>query len=101
MKKDIWDVNMKTDIYDVLFWTMLALTLGWVLLKIFGVISTPDWVNYFPIFTLMFAAGAAYQKIMGFVNTMYRRNDWLKNKVENNENRIINLEKGQATLEKG
>ena len=89
---------MKRDIWDVLFWTLLGVALLIILLKMFGVIHTPDLINYLPALSIVFAAGIAYGKLMGSIDRVYRRTDWLKNKVEDNENRIINLEKGQEKI---
>lgn len=112
-------MNMDRDILDFLFWLMLALTLGFLILKILGVINTPEWINYFPIFTLMFAAGIAYQKLINFIGRIYNRTDYLKKKIDeldnkisslnnkvqklevlpvDNQNRIIALEKGQEMI---
>ena len=103
---------MKKDIWDFLFWLMLAIALGFVILKIAGIIKTPDWVNYIPIMTIIFAAGIAYQKLFSFMNTMNSRTLYLKNRFElienkfngfeekltGNEKRIFTLEKGQDLI---
>ena len=103
---------MKIDILDVLFWLMLVLTLGFLTLKILGVINTNEWINYFPIFTLMFAVGIAYQKLISFIDRIYNRTDYLKKKIDKfhskidklesshvgNQNRMIALEKSQETI---
>lgn len=93
---------MKKDIWDFLFWLMLAIALGFVILKIAGVINTLDWISYTPIMTIIFAAGIAYQKLFGFMNTMDSRTLYLKSKFDGfetklteNEKRIFSLEKGQ------
>ena len=96
---------MKKDIRDILFWLLLAVALGFIILKIAGIIGTPEWINYIPIVTIIFAAGIAYQKLIGFMNTMYRRTDYLKNKIDafenkpkENEKRIFSLEKQQRLI---
>lgn len=103
---------MKTDIYDFLFWLLLGIALLIVLLKIIGVITTPDIINYLPIISIVFAAGIVYGKLISFINTMYKKTDYLKKKIDNfdnkfnsiekglvdHDNRIINLEKGHEMI---
>ena len=103
---------MKIDIFDNLFWLMMVLTLGFLTLKILGIINTYGWVDYFPIFTLMFAVGIIYQKLINFISRIYNRTDYLKKKIDKfdskidklessyvgNQNRIIALEKSQETI---
>jgi len=99
---------MKKDIYDVLFWSLLAFALIFIILRIVGVINSPDWIDLIPLATIIFAAGVAYQKLVGIIEKVYGRTGYLKNKfdileskVDTNEKRIIALEKGHASLKSG
>ena len=89
---------MKRNVWDVLFWMLLGLALLIIFLKIIGVINTPDFIFYLPVISIVFAAGIAYQRLISSVDGVYRRTDWLKDKVGDNENRIVNLEKGQEEI---
>jgi len=60
----------KKDYWDVLFWILMAILVGYIILKIVGLINTPEWVDLIPI--------VFYQKVMGFMDIMYRRTDFLK-----------------------
>lgn len=91
---------MKKDIWDVLFWILLVIAIGFIILKILGLIGTPEWINYIPIVTIIFAAGIAYQKFVGFADMIYRRTDYLKNKVDSLETKSTGYEKRTFVLEK-
>lgn len=106
---------MKTDIRDIIFWMLLGFTLIFIILRIIGVINSPDWIDLVPLATIVFAAGVAYGKVITSINMIYKRTGYLKKsfdnlsgkfdifegKLENNEKRIVVLEKGQTSLEKG
>ena len=99
---------MKTDIRDVLFWLLLTFTLLFIILRITGVINSPEWIDLVPLATIVFAAGIAYQKLIGSIDRVYLRTGYLKskidlieNKVNSNDARISVLDKGFVSLEKG
>tara|TARA_Y100000034_G_scaffold98457_1_gene120621 strand:- start:809 stop:1087 length:279 start_codon:yes stop_codon:yes gene_type:complete len=91
---------MKMDIRDILVWLFLALALLIILLRIFGVINTPLYVEYLPAILVVFSAGIAYQKLISSVDVIGRRTRYLGGKMESVElrlkdydNRIVSLEK--------
>ena len=49
--------------WDWIFWIALIILLGWALGKAIGLISSPAWMETLPIFTIIFMAGALWQKI--------------------------------------
>ncbi len=50
-------------IWDVIAWIVLALILLWVILKMLGVISTPLWLEYAPIYGAIYLAGWQVHKL--------------------------------------
>ena len=61
----------------------MAVLIVYIILKLTGVIHSPEWLNLLPIITLVFMVGGFYQKIMSFTEAMYKRTDYLKNKLDN------------------
>lgn len=81
----------KRDIWDVLFWIGMLILVVYIILKLAGIIHSPDWVNLIPIITITFVVGASYQKIISFMDVVYKRTDYLKKSldgVESNLNEI-------------
>ncbi len=110
---------MKTDIRDIIFWMLLGFTLIFIILRIIGIINSPDWIDLVPLATIVFAAGVAYGKVISSINMVYKRTSYLKKsfdnlsgkfdnlnnkfdilggKLKNNEKRIVVLEKGQKDM---
>jgi len=56
MKKEI-------SFWDILAWIVLAGILVWLLLKTFGVINTPLWLEYAPIYGAVYLAGWQIHKL--------------------------------------
>ncbi len=81
----------KFDIWDIIIWISLLTLLIYIVAKITGIINTPDWVNLIPIITLGFFAGAFYQKVLGFMEKMFIRTDYLKEKTEVLNKEITNI----------
>jgi len=90
---------MKKDILDILFWLLLAIALGFIILKVAGIIHSPDWISYIPVITIIFAAGIAYQKTISFMNIMQIRTSYFKKKIDKIDERITNNEKRLLYLE--
>jgi len=44
-------------LWDVLAWIVLFLILLWLILKVLGIISTPDLLTYAPLFGAVYLAG--------------------------------------------
>lgn len=84
---------MKKNILDILFWLGMIILILWIIAKLFGIINTPEWVNLIPLITLAFLIGIFYQDVKIFMNQMYIRTDWLKDKLNVHEKRLLNLEK--------
>jgi len=78
----------KIEIWDIIIWISLIVLAGYIIGKLFGIINTPEWVNLIPIITLVFFAGAFYQKVSGFMEKMYHRTNYLKKGVENTKEQI-------------
>ena len=53
---------MKT-IWDYIAWVVLFLIFVWLILKIMGVINTPLWLEYSPLFGAVYIAGWAMSKL--------------------------------------
>ncbi len=50
-------------IWDALVWVALAIIIGWVILKILGIINTPLWLEYVPIYSAVYIAGWQINKL--------------------------------------
>lgn len=84
----------RTDILDILFWFFMLVLIGYIIAKLFGLINTPDWVNLLPLISVVFLIGISYQRIMGFMDRMLIRTDYLKNNldsVKGDTNEIKNI----------
>lgn len=49
--------------WDILAWVALAGILIWLLLKTFGIINTPLWLEYAPIYAAVYLAGWQIHKL--------------------------------------
>ena len=59
----IIDMEKKASFWDILAWVVLGLILLWLILKVAGVISTPDLLTYAPLFGVIYLAGWAMHKL--------------------------------------
>lgn len=75
--------KQKIDIWDIIIWLSLIILIIYIIAKIAGLINTPEWINLIPIITLVFFAGAFYQKLLIFMEKMLVRTDYLKKNVDN------------------
>jgi len=50
-------------IWDILAWIVLALILLWLILKTVGIINTPDWLMYAPLYGAVYLAGWQMHKL--------------------------------------
>ena len=71
----------KIEISDIIIWLSIIILIACVIGKLIGIINTPDWVSLLPIISIIFFAGASYQKVTSFMEKMYYRTDYLKNKL--------------------
>lgn len=49
----------KMSFWDILAWIVLGLITLWLILKVMGVINTPLWLEYAPLFGAVYLAGRA------------------------------------------
>ncbi len=90
----------KFDVWDVIIWISLIVLILYIIGKLTGFINTPEWINLMPIITLVFFAGAFYQKVLSFTNQMYVRTDYLKNNIDKVNTNIIEIKKDLSQQEK-
>jgi len=83
---------MKKSILDILFWIAMLVLIGYIIAKLTGFINTPEWVDLIPLVTITFLIGIFYQKVIGFINVTNSRTLYLKNKLEEHNKRLANLE---------
>ncbi len=83
----------KITLADILFWLAMLILIGYIMGKLTGIINTPEWVDLIPIITITFMIGAFYQKVMGFMEIMYKRTDYLKNNLEDVKQKLSGLER--------
>jgi len=53
----------KLSIWDIIAWIVLAGILIWLLLKTFGIINTPLWLEYAPLYGAVYLAGWQIHKL--------------------------------------
>ncbi len=63
-------MEFRNKVYEGIFWTSLALLFVWYLLKSFGVIKTPLWIELFPVVIAIFSAGTFFERIIGDIRTL-------------------------------
>ena len=90
---------VKKDIYDVIIWIGMAILVLYIIAKLTGVINSPEWINLMPIITVAFIVGAFYQKAIIFMGQMYKRTDYLKNNIDNINNKLSNHDNRLNILE--
>jgi len=60
---------------SVLDWITFGVLFGifvWVILKMVGIINTPDWLLYLPLVGAIFAAGSFYYRVIDFGSKVVR-----------------------------
>ena len=50
-------------IWDIIAWVILALIALWLILKVTGIINTPLWIQYSPLFGAIYLAGWSMHKL--------------------------------------
>ena len=53
----------KMSIWDYLVWVALIGIVIWLFLKIFGIVNTPLWFEYAPIYSAVYIAGWAVERL--------------------------------------
>ena len=76
----------KTNIWDLIAWLVLFGIIVWLVLKTLGIIATPAWLEYAPIYGAVYLAGWAMHKLEDISNDV---NDLKKFK----ESTIIEINK--------
>jgi len=56
-------MKKRVNIWDILAWIVLILILLWLVLKVAGVINSPLWLEYSPLFGAIYLAGWAMHKL--------------------------------------
>jgi len=56
-------MNKKANGWDTVAWIILALICLWLILKAFGVFNTPMWLQYSPLFGVVYLAGWSMKKL--------------------------------------
>jgi len=77
----------RLDFFDVVFYLILLLMIGWFVGKATGYISSPVWLEYFPVLGAVFGGGILYNK----VDTLDETCDELKTHIESIKNKICDL----------
>ena len=73
--------------WDVLAWVALGLILIWLILKTLGIINTPLWLEYAPIYAAVYIAGWQIHKL----DTVAKEVEGLKRFKINTINEINNI----------
>lgn len=53
----------KLSVWDVIAWLALAFIVLWLILKTFGIINTPLWLEYSPLYAAAYIAGWQIHKL--------------------------------------
>ena len=53
----------KINIWDIIAWVALTIIIVWVILKVSGIINTPLWMEYIPIYSAVYIAGWQIHKL--------------------------------------
>jgi hypothetical protein len=56
-------MKKRWSIWDIIAWIVLFLILVWILLKTFGIIHTPLWLEYAPLYGAVYLAGWQIHKL--------------------------------------
>jgi len=56
-------MKRKINIWDLIAWLVLIGIVVWLILKTFGIINTPLWLEYAPIYGAVYLAGWAMSKL--------------------------------------
>lgn len=56
-------VKKSINLWDILAWVALGFILVWLILKTFGIINTPLWLTYAPLYAATYVAGWQVNKL--------------------------------------
>ena len=80
---------------SILDWVTFGVLFGifvWLVLKTFGVINTPEWLLYAPLYGAIFAAGSFYYKMIGVSNKVVKLEGFVERFKSATVEKIHNLE---------
>ena len=81
----------KFNIWDVIIWISLIVLVLYIIGKLTGIINTPEWINLIPVITMVFFAGAFYQKVLAFIEKTSIRTNYLKNSLDKTNEKITGI----------
>lgn len=76
--------------WDVLAWIALGIIIIWLILKMFGVINTPVWLEYVPIYSAIYILGRAMHKLDAGIDDVKELKRFSKETVNEINNLKIN-----------
>ncbi len=88
-------MSFKDKFWDAVIWISLLIIFVWVLLKSFGIIHSPVWIEMIPYYGVLgFLLGVIYKagKIVQFIKEIKKKVDLIGNKLDNIEDRFIKVE---------
>ena len=88
-----------TKIYTIIFWLSLLSIFIWLILKVLGIINTPQLIELLPYFSAVFGAGAFFQMIRDIKDRLNKLESENNKGFKEFEPRINILDKRVAILE--
>ena len=82
--------------WDALAWIALGIIIIWLILKTAGIINSPLWLEYVPIYTAVYIAGWAMHKLDTTVNDMGELKKFAKETVNEINNIKLNCSKNHS-----
>lgn len=79
------------DWLEVIFYASLIAFLGWIVLKIAGIIHSPVWVEMIPYLSISFALGSGFTKIKNMLDRITTDLSELKKDYKKLHNGFIKL----------
>lgn len=61
----------KLSFWDILAWLALLFIVVWLVLKTFGIINTPLWLEYSPLYAAAYIAGWQIHKLANVANEVH------------------------------
>lgn len=69
-------------IWDIIAWIALGVIVVWVVLKITGMINTPLWLEYIPIYSAVYIAGWQINKLANVAEDVGGLKNFKKETIE-------------------
>ncbi|MBS3056198.1 MAG: hypothetical protein J4473_02055 [Candidatus Aenigmarchaeota archaeon] len=84
---------LNTDrILTIAFWVSLSIFIGWALGKMFGLIRSPEIIEFIPYVAVGISIGVAYQKVTGMISSINKRTIKLEKDFEETSRKLIRIE---------